>query len=196
MPGREASRVGRRLPDPGPPEARTVLLLVDVVNPLDFPGAEALTEAALAAAPRIAELKREMARRGVPVVYANDNFGHWRSDFHQLVQRCRRGRRAAAALVRQLAPGLEDLTVLKPRYSAFDQTPLELLLTRIGADRLVIAGFATDLCVQFSAMDAFVRGYELWVPGDCAAAEAPERHAAALDWMARALKCRVQPAWR
>ncbi|MCK7497737.1 MAG: isochorismatase family protein [Comamonadaceae bacterium] len=88
--------------------------------------------------------------------------------------------------------------MLKPRYSAFDQTPLELPLTRIGAERLVIsAGLATNLCVQFSAMDAFVRGFELWVPEDCSVPpeSAGAATAPALDWMAVALKCRIDPAF-
>ncbi|MBZ8142018.1 cysteine hydrolase [Rubrivivax gelatinosus] len=179
-----------------PPAAGdTALLLVDVINPLDFDGAQQLAPAALAAGERIAALKAALVHAGVPVVYANDNFGHWRSDIRRLLTHCRRGGGAAATLARDLAPGPRDHTVLKPRYSAFDQTPLELVLGRIGARRLIIAGFATDLCVQFSAMDAFVRGYELWVPGDCSAAESRTRHRAALAWMARALKCHTRPAW-
>jgi nicotinamidase-related amidase len=65
----------------------------------------------------------------------------------------------------------------------------------MGTQRLVVTGLATDLCVQFTAMDAYVRGFALWVPADCSAAEHPRRHQAALGWMARALKCHTQPAY-
>ncbi len=180
---------------PALPQAETVLLLVDMINPLDFDGAELLAPAALQAAVAAAALKRELGRRGVPAVYANDNFGHWQSDFRSLLAHCRRRKGAAAALARRMAPTPDDLTVLKPRHSAFHATPLALLLTRMGARQLVIAGLATDLCVQFTAMDAFQRGFALWVPADCTAAESTERKLAALSWMARALKCHVQPAW-
>ena len=193
-PHRAASRARARAAEPGLPRARRVLLLVDVINPLDFEGAEALAPPALEAARAIARLKRRLVADGVPVVYVNDNFGHWRSDFGALVARCRHGRAAAAELVRRLAPTRRDLTLLKPRHSAFHETPLELLLTQMGARQLVVAGFATDLCVQFSAMDAFVRGYRLWVPSDCTAAETPARHRAALDWMKLALKSRTTAA--
>lgn len=168
-----------------------MLLVVDFINPLDFPGADELAGPAVAAAGATAALKQRLCADGVPVVYVNDNFGHWRSDFRHLVAHCRGLQGSAGALVRRLAPAPGDLTVLKPRHSGFHQTPLELLLTQMGARELVLTGLATDLCVQFTAMDAFVRGYRLWVPEDCAAAETPQRHRAALDWMALALRCRT-----
>ncbi len=129
-------------------------------------------------------------------MYVNDNFGHWPSNFRGLVAHCRRLRGPSAALLRALAPAPGDLTVLKPRHSAFHQTPLDLLLMQMGTRELVATGLATGLCVQFSAMGAFVRGYRLWVPGDCTAAETPKRKHAALAWMARALRSRVGKAGR
>lgn len=177
------------------PRAETVLLLIDLINPLRFDGAENLAAPAVEAAVATAALKRELRGRGVPAVYVNDNFGDWTSDFRGLVAHCGRLKGAAASLVRQLAPEPGDLTVLKPRHSAFHATPLALLLGAIGARRLVLTGLATDLCVQISAMDAFQSGFELWVPADCTAAESPERKLAALAWMARALKCRTEPAF-
>jgi nicotinamidase-related amidase len=194
-PRRGAARARRHAPEPGLPQSRTVLLMIDVINPLQFDGAEDLAPPALEAAAANARLKADLAREGVPAVYVNDNFGHWRSDFRALVARCRRLGGPAAALVRRLAPGPDDLTVLKPRHSAFHETPLELLLTQMGARDLVVTGLATDLCVQFSASDAFVRGYRLWIPEDCTAAESLERKRAALDWMALALKGRTEPAY-
>lgn len=177
------------------PRSRTALLLVDVINPLRFEGADALAAPALAAARRTARLKRALGARGVPAIYVNDNFGHWRSDFAQLVEHCLRRRGAAGELARLLAPRRGDFTVLKPRYSAFDSTPLELLLTRMASNELVVTGIATDLCVQFTAADAYVRGYALWVPADCTAAESPARKDEALRWMERALRCHVGAAW-
>jgi nicotinamidase-related amidase len=174
--------------------ARRVLLVIDFINPLDFDGADDLAGPAMDAAAATAALRRRLSAQGVPVVYVNDNFGHWQSDFRQLVTDCRRRKGPAATLVRRLAPQPGDLTVLKPRHSAFHQTPLDLLLARLGARELVITGLATDLCVMFSAMDAFLRGHRLWVPADCCAAESAQRHADALAWMARALRCRTTPS--
>jgi nicotinamidase-related amidase len=90
-----------------------------------------------------------------------------------------------------LAPQPDDLTILKPRHSGFYATPLELLLTQMHTHKVVLAGLATDLCVQLTAMDAHQRGYRLWIPADCVAAESAERQTAALAYMARVLECDV-----
>jgi len=42
----------------------------------------------------------------------------------------------------------------------------------LGARKLIITGFAADICVLFTAKDAFMRDYKVHVPADCVAAEA------------------------
>ena len=174
--------------------SRRVLLMVDFINPMQFVGAQELAPWALEAARATAALKKRLRAAGERVIYVNDNFGQWRSDFRTLVAHCRRQRGAAAGLVRQLPPGGDDLMVLKPRHSGFHATPLELLLQQLGARQLVIVGLATDYCVMCTAMDAYVRGYKLWVPSDCTAAESPEQRDQALAWMRQALKADIRPA--
>lgn len=176
------------------PKSRQALLLVDFMNPLDFPGAAALAGPALQAAAACARLRRQLAAQGVPVVYANDNFGRWQSDFRNLVAALLRDRGAAGTIARRLKPRAGDLTVLKPMHSAFYGSPLDILLDRMGVRRLVIAGLATDMCVQLTACDGFLRGFRLHVPADCTAAESPARKAAALAYMADVLRCDVRPA--
>ena len=176
------------------PESENVLLLVDFINPLHFEGAKDIATAAVGAAHRTAGLKRSMAARGVAVIYANDNFGIWRSEFRDLLAHCRALSGAAGEMAQVLAPDDDALTVLKPRHSAFYATPLELLLTQMHARTLTVCGIAADLCVQLTAMDAFLRGYRLRVPADCTAAESPERLAAALAYMERVLGCDTTPA--
>jgi nicotinamidase-related amidase len=57
----------------------------------------------------------------------------------------------------------------------------------------VLAGLATDICVQMTAADAFLRGFEgVWVPSDCTAAETPQAKAASLKYMREVLKCDVR----
>ena len=168
--------------------SRRVLLMVDFINPMQFVGAEELAPWALQAATATAALKQRFDAAGERAIYVNDNFGQWRSDFRMLAAHCRRQRGAAAGLMRRLPPGKDDLMVLKPRHSGFHATPLELLLKQLGARELVITGLATDYCVMCTAMDAFVRGYKLWVPSDCTAAESAEKQQQALGWMRDALK--------
>lgn len=179
-------------PDADLPRSRRVLLLVDFINPLDFPGAGNLAPAALAAARATAKLKQRLAREGVIAIYANDNYGRWRSDFRALHERCAALPGPPGLIARKLAPRRADLTILKPRHSAFHATPLDLLLTQLQARELVVTGLATDFCVLQTAMEAHMRGLEVWVPVDCTAAESPTAHAAALEIMERTLGADVR----
>jgi nicotinamidase-related amidase len=163
----------------------TVLLLVDFINPLDFDGADALAPSALAAARATARLRREAARSGVQTLYANDNYGVWRSDFKALWSRCRASRGAAGTIARLMKPRREDLAILKPRHSAFYGTPLELFLHDLDVKRLVLAGIAADSCVLMTACDAHVRGFDVHVPADCVASPDPDDARQALELLAR-----------
>lgn len=176
------------------PHCERVLLLVDFINPLDFPGADQLAGPALEAARATARLKAHLSAQGVPTIYANDNYGAWQSDFRSLVSGCRQREDASGEIARLLAPHASDLAILKPRHSAFYGTPLELLLAEIGARELVVCGLATDMCVQMTAADAFLREFACWVPSDCTAAETEEARRASLAYMETVLKCEVRPA--
>ena len=176
----------------GLPASPTVLLLVDFINPLDFDGADALAPSALAAAHATARLRRQATRSGVQTLYANDNYGVWRSDFKALWTRCCAARGAAGAIARLMKPRRDDLAILKPRHSAFYATPLDLLLRQLKCKRLVITGLAADNCVMFTAMDAYLRGFALWIPEDCVAAEHADAKASALEHMRRTLKASVR----
>jgi nicotinamidase-related amidase len=176
------------------PQSRRVLLLIDFINPFGFPGADKLANPAVEAARRAAGLKGRLAREGVTAIYANDNYGVWQSDFHSLVSACLGMEGPAGEVARLLYPQAEDLTILKPRHSAFFASPLDLLLSEMQARELVICGLATDLCVQLTAMDAFLREFTAWVPADCTAAETPQAKAASLAYMSTILKCDTRPS--
>lgn len=176
------------------PRSSRVLLLVDFINPLNFPGAQDLAEAALAAARASAALKQRLAAEGVATIYANDNYGVWQSDFHSLVATCLGMEGPPGEIARLLYPQADDITILKPRHSAFYASPLELLLTEMEAKELVICGLASDMCVQLTAAEAFLREYPCWVPQDCHAAESEAAKEAAVAYMASVLKCDVRPS--
>jgi nicotinamidase-related amidase len=176
------------------PHSRCVLLLIDFINPMDFPGAEDLAEGAVEAARATSALKAALRKAGVPAIYANDNYGGWRSDFQSLVERCAGSRGASAEMARLLHPQQGDLTLLKPRHSAFLGSPLDLLLSGMKAEEIIITGVATDICVQLTAMDGFLRGYKQRVPADCTAAESADYQKQSIAYMERVLKCDVSPS--
>lgn len=159
----------------------TGLLIVDMISCWDFPDAEKLLPAAVAVAPRIAALKRRCKTRGVPVIYANDNRGRWRSDFGALVELSVSCGNAGAAITRTLLPDQDDYFVLKPQQSAFVATPLEQLLGVLGVRRLLVTGVASDQCVLSTATDARMRGLEVVLPRDCTATQTARRHAMLLE---------------
>jgi nicotinamidase-related amidase len=171
--------------------SRTALLLVDFMNPLDFPEGGRLAAKALGAARRTATLRQRAGRRNIPVIYANDHFGHWNHDFRQVISVCISRGPSSRALVETLAPRAEDYFVLKPRHSAFFGTPLEFLLDELGVKRLVITGLVTEYCVLFTAHDAYIRKFALWVPADCVASASSTRKSTTLRHLQNVLRARV-----
>ena len=158
----------------------TVMVLVDFINPMQFPGSENLLQGASQAAHATARLKRKLSQQGVAAIYANDNYGIWRSEFKDLLAACQALPGIRGEIASLLAPDECDLTLLKPLHSAFVSTPLEHLLKELKARELVVVGLSTDMCVHFTAIDAYTLGYKVWVPRDCTAAESQERKDSAL----------------
>jgi nicotinamidase-related amidase len=174
-----------------PDKAAVVLLLIDVVNDLEFDGGENLLPHALAMADALAALKRRVKAHGIPVIYANDNFGRWRSDFPKIVEHCLQTEMRGRPVVSQLRPDEDDYFILKPRHSAFFQTNLEILLKYLGAKTLILTGMAGDICVLFSANDAYMRDFRIHIPSDCIASESKERNREVLMLMQRVLKADI-----
>jgi nicotinamidase-related amidase len=177
-----------------PDEAETALLLIDVINPIDFEGGEKLLAHALPMARSLAALKRRVKAAGVPAIYVNDNFGRWRSDFPKLVELCLAPHVRGRPVVEQLPPEDDDYFVLKPKHSAFFQTNLEILLKYLGAETLIMTGMAGDICVLFSANDAYMRDFRIIIPPDCTASKDADGNWQALTLMGRVLKAEITPS--
>jgi nicotinamidase-related amidase len=189
-----AANAPARNPDLGgnvPDESPVVVIAIDVINDLEWEDGEKLEAPALAAAKRLAPLLDRARHAGVPVIYANDNFGKWRSDFRVLLEHCIdddvRGREIAALL----RPGADDYFVLKPKHSAFFATTLDTLLTYLRARTLVLAGFTTDSCILATAIDADMRDFNVVVAKDCVAALSPARNKRALEQLTETLDVRA-----
>ena len=174
-----------------PDEAPTVLLLVDVINDLEFDGGDALLAPALAMAAPLAALKCRARAAGIPAVYVNDNFGRWRSDLSTLLEHCRREGVRGRPLVERLMPEADDYFVLKPKHSGFFSTTLDTLLAYLRARTLILTGLTADNCVLFTASDAYLRDFDVIVTPDCVASIDPRHTRQALDHMHRVLKAEL-----
>jgi nicotinamidase-related amidase len=179
-----------------PDSSPLALLIIDMINDLEFEGGARLLPQALAAARRIAALKRRARAAGVPVIYANDNFGRWRSNFRQAIDHCLHDGVRGQPLAETLLPDEDDYYVLKPKHSGFYATTLGTLVDHLGARRLILTGISGDTCVLATAIDAYVRDFEIHVPLDCVASIRPADNRSALAHMKRVLHARTAPASR
>lgn len=173
-----------------------MLLILDVISDFRFPEGSQVVKAARLIAPRLARLKAKAAAAGIAAVYVNDNPGRWRSDLPALLAQARGPASRGAEVVAQLAPQARDYFILKPRHSAFYATPLEVLLTHLGAKRLILTGLSSHQCVLFTATDAHVRNFELIVPRDCIGAAATADTRFALKYFASVLRANTRASDR
>ena len=178
------------------PAAGTALLLIDVINDLAFEGSETLVEQAEPMATRLATLKRRAAAAGVPAIYINDNFGQWRSDFRQTVAHCTSRSSPGRVLSQRLRPTAKDYFVLKPKHSGFYDTTLDTLLDMLRIRRVILTGIAGNICVLFTANDAYMREFKLFAPSDCIVSNTAAENDHALQQIETVLKGNVTASTR
>jgi nicotinamidase-related amidase len=176
------------------PAAGTALLLIDVINDLAFAGSEVLIAQAEPMSERLAAFKRRVARAGVPVVYVNDNFGKWRSDFRRTVAHCTSKASPGRSVSSRLRPTSRDYFVLKPKHSGFYDTTLDTLLEDLRITRVIVTGIAGNICVLFTANDAYMRGLRIFAPSDCIVSNTHEDNTHALRQIQTVLKGRIEPS--
>jgi len=161
------------------------LLVIDTINDLEFPGGENVLPWAERMATRLTAFRARAHTSGVPVIYVNDNFGHWRSDFADVYKHCTRRGARGREVSRKMKPTADDYFILKPRHSAFFATSLVPLLEDLKVRRLILSGIATNICVFFTAHDAHMHEYPITVLSDCCAAESDFDHNVALQQLER-----------
>ncbi|WP_327594187.1 isochorismatase family cysteine hydrolase [Streptomyces chartreusis] len=168
------------------------LVVVDMINTYDHEDAELLVPSVRHVVPVLAELIGRAREADVPVIYANDNFGLWRSHHGELVDSALD--RPHADLIEPIRPDDRSLFVVKARHSAFYETPLSYLLWRLDVGHVVLAGQVTEQCVLYSALDAHIRHLQVTVPKDAVASIHPHLASAALEMMERNMGARIHEA--
>jgi nicotinamidase-related amidase len=186
------SRQNRSLHGNAPDKSKVALLLIDVINDIEFPEGDQILPHALAMAHHIRSLKQRARQSKIPAIYVNDNFGRWRSDFNAQVEHCLHDAVRGQPVVELLKPSENDYFVLKPKHSGFFCTVLDILLDHLGAETAILTGIAGNNCVLFTAHDAYLRDYRLFVPSDCVASNTDAENEAALEQMKRVLKANTQ----
>jgi len=177
-----------------PDTCPVALIIVDMINDLEFPEGPDFLEPTVAVAEKIARLKEKAKELKIPVIYANDNFGRWRSDFNEVIAHCLNDGVRGQRLTELLQPTPEDYFVLKPKHSAFYATTLETLLEYLKVKRLILTGISADVCILFTASDAYMREFSLYIPPDCITAGSDKDTETALQYMQRVLKADLTPS--
>jgi nicotinamidase-related amidase len=177
-----------------PDKSNVALLLIDVINDLEFDDGEELLRHALPMSESLSELKRRAKEAGVPVIYVNDNFGKWQSDFKRILEHCLNDDVRGRPIAEALRPEEDDYFVLKPKHSGFFSTTLDILLDYLEARTLVLTGLTGDICVLFTAHDAYMRDFNLVVPSDCIASEDPRDNEYTLRKMAGLMDADTRPS--
>lgn len=177
-----------------PDSSGAALLLIDVINDFEFEGGEKLFKQAIPVGRNIARLKAHSKKQKIPTIYVNDNFGRWQSDFRRIVSHCRRDDIRGKPFVELLLPDEDDYFVLKPKHSGFYSTTLDLLLSHLTARNLILTGIAGNNCVLFTANDAYMRDFNLFVPSDCVVSIEEQDNENALRQMKEVLKADIRPS--
>ena len=170
---------------------KAAILIIDLLNTFDFDGGDALKEIVAEMVAPLRDLRQQARAAKVPIIYVNDNYGRWHDEPSQLIDFAIGGK--GGDVVRQLAPEQDDYFVIKPESSGFYATTLPALLPRLGVSRLVMIGVAADICVLFTAADAHMREYDLWVPRDLVASHHDERARWALEMMQNGMSAEIRP---
>jgi nicotinamidase-related amidase len=166
----------------------TALLVIDVINDLDFEGNEFISKESEKIAHKIIKLKKECKDRDIPIIYCNDNWSKWKSDMSSIIAHCTEEGHAGTAMSRLLVPDDGEYIVLKPKHSAFYSTTLEVLLQHLQVKTLILTGVAGNICVLFTANDAYMRDFSVIVPRDCIASNSEKENESALTLMESVLK--------
>ena len=177
-----------------PDKSDVVLLIIDMISDFEFDGGEKILPFAEAIAKNIAALKERAEKAKIAVIYVNDNFGKWRSDFKKQLKHSQSKSVRGHKIARLLAPKKDDYFVLKAKHSAFYSTTLDILLDYLDAKTLILTGVASDICILFTANDAYMRDFDLYIPCDCVAANDERTNEATLKYMEKILKADTRPS--
>jgi nicotinamidase-related amidase len=173
----------------------TAVLVIDMINDYRHADAEKLAESVGTIVGPLRQLITEAGEReDVDLIYVNDNRGDFTADFRVLAENALAGQRPD--LVEPVLPAPGCAIVTKVRHSVFYATALDYLLARLETRRLVLTGQVTEQCILYSALDSYVRHYDVVVPPDAVAHIDPYLGKAALAMMERNMRAELLPTDR
>lgn len=173
------------------PLNNTAILFIDIINQFNFNGAHKLLNHTKEILPNLLNLKQFAKKHDLPIIYINDHYGLWQADYNKIIDHCQN--KYNTEIINALKPDKEDFFLIKPMHSAFFQTPLKSLLTELDRSHLIIAGIAGDICILFTAKDAYMDQYTMHIPKNCLASEEKSGNNYALYLMKSVMKATINP---
>jgi ureidoacrylate peracid hydrolase len=114
----------------------------------------------------LSEVWLEQAARKRNGLYVNHpvcQAGEWNGDFYKI------------------RPSADEAIVIKHRFGAFESTDLDLVLRSQGIRTVIMTGIATNVCVETTARQAFLRDYYVVFTSDCTATYSQRAHEGTLE---------------
>lgn len=171
---------------------RSALIIIDMLNPYEHPDADPLMASVRAALPGICALIEAARKQEVVTMYVNDHHGDWSATAAKLTESALAGR--APELVEPIAPPDDTAFVMKARHSIFYETQVDYFLREQQIAQLVLAGQVTEQCILYSALDAYVRHFDVAIAPDAVAHIHEDLADAALRMMQTNMRARLVPA--
>lgn len=169
----------------------SAIIFIDIINHFNFDGSEKLLKNTNEILPHLKNLRDFGKKRKIPIIYVNDHYGLWQADFRKIINHCEN--KFSQHIIHDLKPDDNDYFLIKPQHSAFFQTPLHSLLTDLGKTNLIMAGIAGDICILFTAKDAYMYQYSMHIPENCMASEEKEGNEYALYLMQSVMEANTNP---
>ncbi|MDQ0273885.1 isochorismatase family cysteine hydrolase [Cytobacillus purgationiresistens] len=172
------------------PTAEIALIIIDMINDFQFEHGEDLAKKALNISDPINKVKEQFSRLNLPVIYVNDHYQLWQANLDKIISHCQNP--ISQPVIDAIRPSSQDYFLIKPKHSAFYGTALNTLLHQLNIKTLVLAGIAGNICVLFSANDAYMREFKLHIPKDCIASNNDHDNDNALLMMEEVLKADIR----
>ena len=176
-------------------DERTALVVIDMQGGFLSPASAQYIDGAAATVPACAAVIRACRSRGIPVFFVIRAYRADGSDVeHTRFDAWLRGGKAlspgcpaeiGAAMPDSFGPERGDYVLFKPRFSAFFQTELDLMLRRLRRDTVLLAGTTTPNCIRTTAYDGLSLEYNVAVLSDCTSSISEDVQRANLEDMAR-----------
>jgi len=169
--------------------SKIALLIIDLINDFNFDHGNILAEKAKGIAEHIDNLKKHCKKERIPIIYVNDHYNLWQADLEKIIEYCTNDK--SKKILQKIKPTDEDYFLIKPRHSAFFGTALHTLLIKLKVEKLILTGLAGNICVLFTANDAYMREYQLLVPENCIASVDDEDNKYAIRMMKNVMRANI-----